>query len=93
MADLLDADAVRRALDRRDGWTGGVEGITRTYRFRDFVAAMGFLQRVALLSERASHHPDVELSYDTVALTIRSHAAGGVTQACLDLADSVDEYA
>ena len=92
MADLLDADTVRRELEERDGWAGGTDGITRTYRFRDFVAAMGFLQRVALLSERATHHPDVELSYGTLTLTIRSHAAGGVTRKCLDLADSVDEY-
>ncbi len=59
-------------------------------RFTDFAAAFAFLTRVALLAEKRDHHPDIELSYNTLELRLVSHDAGGVTQRDLDMAVAID---
>ena len=90
MTDKLDAAAVRDHLDRLDGWTV-VEGrLHREFQFADFVAAFGFMTRLALVAEKMNHHPDWSNSWNRVTVDITSHAAGGITAACFELAASAD---
>lgn len=94
MADVLSHDALRTALDELEGWAGTIEdGIRKTYRFEDFMGSIGFVNRVAAIAEELNHHPDVSISWNRVELRIISHAAGGVTPACLDLARRIDAEA
>jgi 4a-hydroxytetrahydrobiopterin dehydratase len=90
MADLLNPDALHHALHELDGWEGTTEKICKTYRFADFAEAMRFVNRVADIAEDMNHHPDIHISWNTVTLEIRSHAAGGVTQECMELAHRTD---
>lgn len=90
MADLLNPDALHHALDRLDGWEGTTERIRKTYTFSDFAESMRFVNRVADVAEEMNHHPDVWIRWNKVTLEISSHAAGGVTQDCVELAHRAD---
>jgi 4a-hydroxytetrahydrobiopterin dehydratase len=94
MTDVLNPDALHTALNQLSGWAGTVEeGITKTYDRGDFNGAMGFVNRIAEIAERMDHHPDITISWATVSLHIISHAAGGVTEACVELARAIDAEA
>jgi 4a-hydroxytetrahydrobiopterin dehydratase len=86
----LDEAGIGAALGRTPGWERvGVE-IKRTYRFRDFREALAFVNRVGELAERAGHHPDIDIRYALVTLTLTTHDAGGLTAKDFDLARSID---
>ena len=77
------ADSSWSLLDDRDA-------ITRTFTFSDFVEAFGFMSQVALLAEKADHHPEWTNIYSTVMITLSTHEADGVTQRDIDLATAID---
>ena len=91
MAPALLSDAeIHEALERLDGWEHGDGRLRRRFQFDDFVGAFGFMTRVALVAERMDHHPDWSNSWNTVDIAIMSHAAGGVTAQCVELAAAID---
>ncbi|CAN5217984.1 4a-hydroxytetrahydrobiopterin dehydratase [soil metagenome] len=91
MTDTLDDAAIREHLERLDGWSV-VEGkLHREFHFADFVAAFGFMTRLALVAEKMNHHPDWSNSWNRVTVDITSHAAGGITEACFELASAADD--
>ena len=61
--------------------------------FADFSEAFGFMARVALAAENLDHHPDWSNSWNTVVIDIVSHDAGGLTEACFELARRIDDAA
>ncbi len=71
-------------------WTLAEGSITRSLRFPDFVDAIGFVNRVALLAEKAFHHPDIDIRWNQVTLTLSTHSEGGLTTQDVDLAASID---
>lgn len=91
MAETLKSDQITSARQVLTGWTiNEAEGkLTRTFKFKDFSEAFGFMARVALLAEKAGHHPDWSNSYDTVEITLSTHDAGGLTQKDVDLATKI----
>jgi len=54
--------------------------LVREWTFKDFVAAMAFVNRVAEIAETACHHPDIDIRYNRVLLGLVSHDAGGITK-------------
>lgn len=70
-----------------------VEGgeLVRTFEFKDFRAAMAFVNQVADLAEEAGHHPDIDIRYNKVRLALVTHDAGGLTAKDFDLAASADK--
>src|SRR5688500_3725712 len=90
MAELLSDITIQRELGGIHGWSRRGDALTRTYQFRDFTAAMDFVNRVAEAAEAADHHPDIDIRYSKVTLTLSTHSAGGITQKDLDLARAVD---
>lgn len=80
-------------LASHPGWERQEGAITRTYEFDGFGGSMGFVTRVALLAERADHHPDIEIRWNKVTLSLITHSAGGLTVKDLNLADEVDRLA
>jgi len=60
--------------------------LTRTFAFKDFVAALAFVNRVGEAAEAASHHPDIDIRYNKVRLNLVTHDAGGLTTKDFDLA-------
>ena len=65
--------------------------MSRTFVFGDFVEAMSFVMTVALAAERAFHHPDIDIRWNKVTLTLSTHSEGGLTQKDADLAASLDD--
>ncbi len=92
MAVLSDSE-VRDALGRLPGWQRQGIGIERTFQFSDFAAAMQFVNRVADAAEQANHHPDIDIRYNKVVLTLVSHDSGGITQRDLRMAERINQIA
>jgi 4a-hydroxytetrahydrobiopterin dehydratase len=86
----LDEARLAEAVGQTPGWERAGAEITRTYRFRDFREALTFVNRVGELAERAGHHPDIDIRYNTVTLTLTTHDAGGLTTKDFELARSID---
>ncbi len=74
------------------GWAmaEGREAIVKTFRFRDFNAAFGFMTRVAMWAEKLDHHPEWSNVYRTVTVTLTTHDAGGLTALDVALAEKMD---
>ena len=83
---------VTEALKAAPEWSLVGEAIQRTYQFKDFVAAMRFVNAVAEVAERAQHHPDILIRYSRVTLTNATHDAGGITEKDFDLARQADAF-
>jgi 4a-hydroxytetrahydrobiopterin dehydratase len=86
----LDEAAIAQALGQAPGWERAGSEIKRSYRFKDFREALAFVNRVGELAERAGHHPDIDLRYNTVTLVLSTHDAGGLTAKDFDLARAID---
>ena len=82
-----------RFRGRHPEWTMEGEEIRRTFRFADFREAMGFVTEVALAAEAADHHPDIDVRWNTVTLTLSTHSAGALTDKDLALAAEIDGLA
>jgi 4a-hydroxytetrahydrobiopterin dehydratase len=61
-------------------WTLQEGKLVREWRFKDFVAAMTFVNHIAAIAEAAGHHPDIDIRYNRVLLALVSHDAGGITE-------------
>ena len=95
MAQKLD-DAARKEIPARlPGWhpVEGRDAIARTFTFKDFNAAFGFMTRAALVAERMNHHPEWLNVWNRVEVTLSTHDAGGLTERDLKLAEAMDRIA
>ncbi len=82
------------ALKRLPGWTAddsGRDAIKRTFKFKDFNAAFGFMTRVALLADKTDHHPEWSNVYNRVEVLLTTHDAGGVTDKDVAMARFIDD--
>lgn len=86
----LTAAEITTALARVPEWTKRGAAITRTFQFQDFPAAIKFVNAVARLAEAAWHHPDIDIRWNRVALTLTTHDAGGLTRRDFALARKFD---
>ena len=81
MIERLDMAAEAQLLTAHPDWARTADGlgIERTFRFADFVAAFGFMTRVALLAEKGDHHPEWSNIYNRVTIRLTTHDAGGLS--------------
>jgi len=95
MAERLTDDARRAALAGLDGWrlVAGRDAIEKTFKFKDFNQAFGFMARVALAAEKMDHHPEWRNVWNTVEVVLSTHDAGGLTENDVDLARVMDIFA
>lgn len=89
----LPAEEIERRLDALPGWSREGGALRRTFVHPDFRAAMAFVARLADLAEAMDHHPDIDIRYDRVILTLSTHSAGGLTALDFDLAAGADRLA
>lgn len=91
IAELTDAQRTA-ALAELPGWALSREGkaIERTFTFADFVEAFGFMTRVAILAEKADHHPEWFNVYNRVEITLTTHDAGGLSTRDVEMAKAID---
>ncbi|MEK9280509.1 MULTISPECIES: 4a-hydroxytetrahydrobiopterin dehydratase [unclassified Bradyrhizobium] len=95
MTERLSADVRKQALSGIPGWAevGGREAIQKTFVFKDFSEAFGFMTRAALVAEKMDHHPEWRNVYKTVEVVLSTHDAGGVTARDIDLAKAMNAIA
>lgn len=84
-----------KALAALKGWSEakGRDAIAKTFQFKSFNQAWGFMSRVALFAEKTDHHPEWSNVYGRVEVTLATHTAGGVTEKDVALARKMDDYA
>ncbi len=90
---LVSDQEISAFLEAHPAWDREDKEITRTYEFSDFNESMGFVTRIAMEAEKANHHPDIDIRWNKVTLTLSTHDAGGLTAKDLDLADITDGLA
>jgi 4a-hydroxytetrahydrobiopterin dehydratase len=95
MAERLSESARAEALAGLPGWSpvDGRDAIHKTFVFQDFSEAFGFMSRAALEAEKADHHPEWFNVYKTVAVTLSTHDAGGLTEKDIALARAMNAIA
>ena len=95
MRERLSTAARKAALQELPGWADleGREAIGRTFMFKDFNEAFGFMARVALIAEKRDHHPEWRNVYRTVEVVLTTHDAGGVTPLDIELARAMNAIA
>ncbi|MBS1271395.1 MAG: putative pterin-4-alpha-carbinolamine dehydratase [Candidatus Marinimicrobia bacterium] len=93
MPELLSDDAIKKKLDNLEGWERQDETITRTFEFGNFIESMEFVNKLVNPAETMNHHPDIEISYNTVTLSLTTHSEGGLTENDFELAGQINEIA
>ncbi len=95
MVQKLDAAARAKALAALTAWNEvqGRDAIARTFKFKDFNAAFGFMSRVALMAEKMDHHPEWFNVYNRVEVTLSTHDCNGLSERDVKLAQFMDQAA
>lgn len=88
----LDATARREFLAANPGWVLDGETITKTYLLANFNEAMGLVTRVAMLSEVADHHPDIDIRWNKVTISLSTHSESALTGKDTDLARAIERF-
>jgi 4a-hydroxytetrahydrobiopterin dehydratase len=92
-AEKLREDQIVSALKELNGWQRltGRDAIGKSYKFKHFRQAFAFMTEVALLAEKADHHPEWSNVYNRVDIVLTTHDAAGVSQRDIDLAQHIDK--
>jgi len=95
MAELMTGEALETAVAELDGWSLSADGLAleKTYSFKGFNAAFGFMTRVAMAAERSNHHPEWSNVYDRVSIRWTTHSLGGISDLDVRLARSCERFA
>jgi 4a-hydroxytetrahydrobiopterin dehydratase len=87
---LLSDSEIEEKLGGVEGWSREGETITKTFENGDFVGSVKFVDKLVEPAEGMGHHPDLELSWDKVKVSITNHAQGGLTESDFELAGKID---
>jgi 4a-hydroxytetrahydrobiopterin dehydratase len=87
---LLTEGEIQKELALLKGWEREGRDIVKQYELKDFVHAMGFVNSVGLLAEKANHHPDIDIRWNKVKLVLSTHSAGGLTEKDFNLARQIE---
>jgi 4a-hydroxytetrahydrobiopterin dehydratase len=95
MVEKLTGEVRRDALAKLDGWREQQDrdAIAKSFKFKSFIEAFGFMTRVALHAEKMDHHPEWFNVYGRVEILLSTHDAGGVTERDLELARRIEREA
>lgn len=89
MALLTESEILAFTGDH-PAWSWADDAISKTFEFEDFSQALEFVNRVGAAAEAAAHHPDIDIRWNKVSLTLSTHSEGGLTEKDLSLAVRVD---
>jgi len=92
MARLSDEEIEQR-LAGMDGWERDGDAIRKTFEGEDFMSSVGLVDRLAPVAEEMNHHPDLEISWNKVTVSLSTHSEGGLTENDFELAGSIDGLA
>ena len=90
MSELLSDEEIEGRLSGLDGWSREGDAIAKEFDRGDFVGSVEFVKAIVEPAEEMNHHPDLEISWSKVRVSITNHAAGGLTLADFELASRID---
>jgi 4a-hydroxytetrahydrobiopterin dehydratase len=91
-APKLSDIEVQRELGTLNGWTRKGESLVKTFAFPTFMAGITFVDRVAVAAEKMDHHPDLDIRYTKISVTLSTHSAGGITGNDVALAREMEKF-
>lgn len=89
MTQLLNPSEIQAHLSQLTDWSLEGKEIKSTRKFKDFVEAIEFVNKLVEPAELAGHHPDLEISYNKVTISLTSHDAGGLTEKDFEMAKTI----
>lgn len=89
MSALSKAE-IQQKLKGMVSWSHAGKALHKKFTFKSFMAAIGFVNRIAEAAEKAGHHPDITVNYNLVTLSLSTHSEGGVTEKDFQLAKEID---
>jgi len=87
----LSTQEINLRLKAIPDWSKRAKTIFRTFKFESFLMSIAFVRRIAKRAEKLNHHPDIDIRYDQVSLTLTTHDEGGLTEKDFTLAGQCDE--
>lgn len=91
MAELLTDAEIQELASQLEGWTIEAKELRLNRKFKGFVEAIAFVNKIVEPAEAAGHHPDLEISYNQVKVTLTTHDAGGLTSKDFALAQVISK--
>lgn len=91
MTERLSDIAIQRELGNLPGWSRRGDVITKAFQFRNFLNGIAFVDAIAKAAEEADHHPDIDIRYTKIVITLSTHSAGGITDKDLALAGQIEQ--
>lgn len=89
--EKMTSQQIEISLNDLSGWELRDEKLHRELKFKNFVQAWGFMTQVAILAERADHHPEWNNVYNRVTIDLNTHEIGGISQRDFELANKINE--
>jgi 4a-hydroxytetrahydrobiopterin dehydratase len=93
MMTLLSGSEIEARLAKLSGWERSGTAIAKTFECGDFIGSVEFVDSLVGPAEAMNHHPDLEISWDKVTVTLSTHSEGGLTAADFELAAKIDTLA
>lgn len=90
---LLTEEELQQKLSALQAWRRSGNALVRPFKFKDFVEAVGFVNKIVPIAESMDHHPDILINYNRVTLTLSTHSAGGLTELDFALAEKINALA
>lgn len=92
--EKIDPQTLQNTLADLDGWeiSDTQNAISKSFKFKNFNEAWGFMSRIACLAEKMDHHPEWSNVYNRVNITLTTHDAGGISERDLAMAKKIDDY-
>jgi len=91
MAQLLTEAEIQQRASVLNGWTVEDSKLESTRKFKDFIQAIEFVNKLVEPAESARHHPDIKICYNKVKIALTTHDAGGLTQKDFELAEVISQ--
>jgi len=91
MVSSIDANQLEQFIKENPSWSKNENTIRKNYEFENFIEAFGFISKVAILSEKMDHHPNLQNTYNKVTIELTTHDTGGISIKDLKLAAAIDK--
>jgi 4a-hydroxytetrahydrobiopterin dehydratase len=82
---------LKEMINDSKGWGDSKQKLERTFKFKDFNESIKFVNKVAKIAETQNHHPDIDIKYNKVKISITDHEKGGVSEKCYKFVKSIDD--
>ncbi len=93
MPKKLSEQEIQDAVKKLSGWSRKGDTIEKAFKFKAFQDGIRFVDKVAVAADKADHHPDIDIRYTTVTMSLSTHSAGGLTANDMAMAAEIDRLA